>query len=709
MLKKVVQGLLIGAGAAGVALALWYFGVLDRWEYVAWNMRVNYFAPQAKTSDRIKVILIDQTSLDWGKTENAWPWPWPREVYGPIIDFCRRAGARVVAFDMLYTEPSFIDMADDEALGAAIQRSPPFIGAMVLGRQAGTTTNWPPEMPRPNLDIQGLDEWLAQVNRNRLRAPTALFPVPEIATNVALLANVMDVPDRDSVYRRASLLRVFDGETVPSLSLAIWLAGRSPEEKAGSLKIERGWLHLGQRKVPIDRQARMILNFKGRQGFHESYSAASIIQSELRLQNGEAPSVQPDGFKDAYVLMGPSAPALLDLRSTPLSKVAPGVELHAMALDNLLTQSFIRDVPRRAIYWIVLALSLFSAIVVTLCRKAWQNVLAIVVLLPAPLLAGFGAYALGWWLPVVAGAVGVAVAVVGAVVVNYATEGRQKAFIKQAFKYYLSPEVIEEILVNPAQLTLGGERRTLTLFFSDIEKFSSFSERLDPPTLTALLNDFLSDMTDIILEEGGTLDKYIGDAIVAFWNAPLTQNDHAERAVRAALRCQRKLAARRQEFMDRTGALVKMRVGINTGEVVVGNMGSRERFNYTVLGDAANLASRLEGANKAFGTYMMVSESTWALAKGLFDGRELGCLRVVGRQTPVKVFEPAALPGESAPGYFKDFEKGLALCYQGQWAQALDAFSQCPDDSAANVYADKCRLLMKEGTAWDGVWNLTEK
>jgi adenylate cyclase len=172
-----------------------------------------------------------------------------------------------------------------------------------------------------------------------------------------------------------------------------------------------------------------------------------------------------------------------------------------------------------------------------------------------------------------AGETAVALALVGATIVNYATEGRQKAFIKSAFKQYLGAEVIEQLIADPGRLQLGGERRTLTLFFSDIEKFSSFSERLDPPTLTTLLNDFLSDMTDIILEEGGYLDKYIGDAIVAFWNAPLDQADHAVRAVRSAIRCQRRLAERRDEFFQRTGALVKMRVGINTGEVVVGKHG----------------------------------------------------------------------------------------------------------------------------------------
>ncbi|MFH0880638.1 MAG: adenylate/guanylate cyclase domain-containing protein, partial [Lentisphaerota bacterium] len=625
MSKKLIQGLMVGLGAAVVALVLWEMGLLERWEAVAWNARVQFFAPHETPSPQVKVILIDQMSLDWGKRENAWPWPWPREVYGPIIDYCRRSGARSVSFDMLYTEPSINGVADDEALGGAIQREPNFVGTVVLGQEAGLTTNWPAEMPRPALKIDGMDEWLKQVNRGHLVEPAALFPIPEIGTNVALLSNVMDVPDKDSVFRRVVLFRVFDHEVVPSMGFAAWLAGRDEAEKNAPMSIEKGWFHIGDRRIPIDNRGRAILRFRGRKGFHENYNAAEIIQSELRLQAGEEPSIKnPDVFKNCYVLLGPSAPALLDLRSTPLSKVAPGVELHATALDNMLALDFFRDAPAGLVWVVVLGLAALAAVMVTMSLRVWQSVLAFVVFLPLPIAAGFGAYSEGFWFPIMVGEVGVALALVGAVVVNYATEGRQKAFIKQAFKHYLSPEVIEKIILDPSQLKLGGEKRELTIFFSDLQGFSSFSEKLDPPALTKLLNDYLSDMTDLILEEGGTLDKYEGDAIIAFWNAPMSQADHAVRACRTALRCQRKLAERREEFLQRTGAVMKMRIGMNTGDVVVGNMGSHNRFNYTILGDAANLASRLEGANKAFGTYMMVSEATWGQIKGQFPGRELG-------------------------------------------------------------------------------------
>ena len=350
----------------------------------------------------------------------------------------------------------------------------------------------------------------------------------------------------------------------------------------------------------------------------EAVSAAAVIQSELRLRDGETPPLSPEIFKDCYVFVGCSAPGLLDLRPTPVNPKCPGVVLHATFVDNLLTNSFIAEAAAPVVILGVMATALAAALSLTYGGRWWQAGPLAVVWLGVPLVIGFVAYAKGQWWPVAAHGTASALGLVGALAANYLAEGRQKAFIKQAFRHYLSGDVIEKILRDPKHLELGGEKRELTIMFTDLAGFSSFSERLGPVELTALLNDYLSEMTDIIMDEGGTLDKYEGDAIIAFWNAPLAQADHAVRACRAALRCQRRLAELRRVFQQRTGASLRMRVGLNTGEVVVGNMGSRKRFNYTILGDAANLASRLEGANKAFGTETMVSGSTWQLASAQF-------------------------------------------------------------------------------------------
>ncbi len=709
--QRAFRGLFIGIGAALIALLLWRTGVFQRWEWTTWSWRVKLFARPSPHSNDIRLILLDQASLEWGKEAMGLSWPWPREVYGPLLDFCRRGGARAAVFDVLFTEPSAYGVGDDLALAEAIRRAPPFVGALSLTESDSGIAAWPPEVKRRGIDIGNLDAWLETIPAKSAPVfPRSVFPIPEVA-GAPLLGNVMDRPDEDSIFRRASLFGVFQGRPVPSLGLAAYILSPPPEEPPpADIRIEAGSLTGGDLKIPIDTRGRALIRYRGRNNVYRPLSAAAVIQSEIRLQSKEKPVVDPAELKDAYVFFGFSAPGLLDLRSTPLSPVAPGVFIHAAVLDNLLNRDFLRDAPGGLFIAVTALLSIAAGIAVALSRKAGESVVLSAVFIPLPLIIGFGAYPLGWWWPMVAGEAAVLLALAGAVVLNYATEGRQKAFIKGAFKHYLSSAVIEKLIEDPSQLQLGGERRELSIFFSDLEGFSSISEKLNPVELTALLNDYLSDMTDIILEEGGTLDKYEGDAIIAFWNAPLVHGNHALRACRTAIRCQRKLAGRRREFKERTGAELKMRIGINTGEVVVGNMGSRERFDYTVLGDAANLASRLEGANKVFGTYLMVSEATWNAVGEAIVGRRLGRIRVVGRKTPVTVYEPGGLKGDELPPYFDDFQTGLDYCDSREWEKALEVFEGLKDDPAARSYAARCRKLIQNPEEdWDGIWKLTAK
>jgi adenylate cyclase len=720
-IQKTLLGIAVGAAAALLSLSLWMFGALDRWELATWAWRVELLARPGPATPRVKVILLDQASLDWGKAANGWSWPWPRQVYGPIIDFCRRGGARAIIFDVLYTEPSVYGVADDELLAAAMRLAPALVVPLSLGEEAGAATSWPPDIPCRFLQFGERAQGPVSQSLQRLTVPECTFPIPEVATSATLLGNVMDDPDMDGISRRVHLFRVFDGRAIPSLGLAGYLAGGGANEPgAESLdsmmkdaRIESGWFGIGRRRFPLDADQRVILRYRGPSRTHEAFSAAAVIQSEMRFREGVGPPpviADPAVFKDSFVVFGFSAQGLMDLRPTPLSRVYPGTEIHATVVDNLLSNDFLRDVPRPFVVVAVLVSALLGALTVARSRRARHSVLAFGAFLPIPAVLGLAAYEAGFWWPVVVQEGAMAAAMVGALALNYAVEGRQKAFYRHAFKHYLSPVVIDRLLEDPSRLELGGERRELSIFFSDLHGFSSISERLDPQELTALLNDYLSDMTDIILAEEGTVDKYEGDAIIAFWNAPLDQPDHALRACRAGLRCQHRLQERSREFRERAGSPVRMRIGINTGVVVVGNMGSRQRFDYTVLGDAANLASRLEGANKAFGTGIMIAESTWVQTAGQLPGREIGLLRVVGRKTPVRVFEPLPHDGRLPGDRLHRFQTGLACCYEKRWADALEVFSALDDDPVAAVYAGHCRQLLEDpASTWDGVWNLTRK
>lgn len=410
-------------------------------------------------------------------------------------------------------------------------------------------------------------------------------------------------------------------------------------------------------------------------------------------------------------LIGSTATAAADFVPTPLEERTPGINAHASIYDTIVSGELIRPASLRHNLTAILVAGL---IVTALALRFNAAVGGFIVTGLAIIYSLLNAHVI---LPqanlhlAMASPVGTMLCVfVVLTVYKEITEGRQKAFIKQAFKHYLSSHVIEQILHDPQALKLGGEKRELTIMFTDLAGFSSFSERLGPVELTALLNDYLTEMTDIIMEEGGTLDKYEGDAIIAFWNAPLTQPDHAVCACRAVLRCQRRLEELRKAYAEQTGAELRMRVGLNTGEVVVGNMGSTQRFNYTILGDAANLAARLEGANKAFGTETMISENTWRLAASEFQGRKLADLRVVGRKNPMTVYEMTGLSSESAPPEWATFAAGLDQFRAGDFVSAAETFSMLPDDPAARCYVQQCEALVAQPPEdWEGIWELTSK
>ena len=299
------------------------------------------------------------------------------------------------------------------------------------------------------------------------------------------------------------------------------------------------------------------------------------------------------------------------------------------------------------------------------------------------------------------------------ILVNFYSEGKQRRFIKHSFRHYLSPSVVDELISNPDRLKLGGQRKDLSIFFSDLQGFTAISEELDPEALAQLLNEYLTIMTDIILEEGGTIDKYEGDAIIAFWNAPLSMEDHAYRSVYAAIRCQEELDRLRAHFREKCGHDLYMRIGINTGPAVVGNFGSNKRFDYTMLGDAVNLAARLEGINKVFGTFTLVSEDTWEKVSSNIAGRFLGRIKVIGKNKSIKVYEPMsqALFFETENN-LKLFEKGRTAFEAAQFQEAIKHFEKLPDDPAAQKHLAVCLEMLQTGSCkqlQNGIWQQVNK
>lgn len=698
-----IQGLLIGIIAGTLALTLHFSGAVLWLDHPIWDFCVRHRATPSSASDKICTIVIDQHSLNQAEKVMGLTWKWPREIYAAILSFCKRGGAKVVAFDMVFTERSDDSISDDEAFGNGIAAGPPCVVALPLShKNAKLAPPWPTYAP-PCFNATKIFTRTPLLATN-ITMPRAFFPVPQITSNVTMLANVDATPDSDAIFRSINIGRIYKNHFVPTLGLAAYLAATP----AAKIKVNPGQAIIDGHHIPIDNQGRAILNFRGPSQTHQTLNAAVVLQSELRIREGGKPTLDPSILKDCYVFFGVSAPGLMDLKPTPVGRTYPGVEIHATMLDNLLANDF----GKPPATWLVVLLTLMAGLLTGLagrsCRNWQQTAILFAIAGCLPPLATYTVYPFQF--PTGSIQVAATLSLLTALIVNYAVEGRQKRFIKGAFKQYLSPAVIDKLVQDPDRLQLGGEEKCLSIFFSDIQGFTSVSEKLSPTELTNLLNTYLTAMTDIIHEEGGTIDKYEGDAIIAFWNAPLEQDDHAVRAIRASLRCQAKLKSMRPELKTICGHDIYARIGINTGPVVVGNMGSDQRFDYTFLGDAGNLAARLEGINKQFGTYLMTSHFTVTVIKDAFHLRELSRVRVVGKSQPITVFEPF-LPEDfdSRKADLETFNTALKLYYSGKFKTAAEIFNTL-DEAPAKIYAARCTKLAEQPPPdWDGIWNITEK
>ncbi|MGB8992813.1 MAG: adenylate/guanylate cyclase domain-containing protein [Desulfobaccales bacterium] len=644
--------------------------------------------PLLAASPDVVVVTVDQPDLDFFKNQGI-TWPWPRQLYAPLIDYCRRAGAQAVIFDILFTEASSYGPEDDQRLAQAAAAAGNVVVPFFLSREAKPPNPSEAELLRQaGLSIPGPPP------RDQITYRAMITPVPPLLKAAQALGNVESSPDPDGIYRRVPLVVPFKNKWLPILGFAAFHRfGNS-----GPLKFGPGALMVGGDSIPLDPQGHFLLRFRGPSRSHKRFSAANVIASESRLQQGLPPIYPLKDFAGKWVLVGLTAPGLLDLKASPVAAIYPGVEVHATLLDNLLRGDFLRPVP----WWVsaasivllattmVLVVLFFSSLAVTLA--VFTGLVLIYLTLSVV------AFWAGWWADPVLPGVPLVLSFTLSAAFSYATEGRQKLYIRRMFGQYMSGAVIDHLLQHPEKLQLGGERRRVTLFFSDLAGFTGISERLSPEIVVGLLNDYLSTMTEIILEEEGTVDKFEGDAIMAFWGAPLDQPDHAGRACRAALRQTQALVELNRRFAGLELPPLTVRIGLHTGDAIVGNLGSVKRFDYTVIGDTVNLASRLEGLNKFYGSQIMASEVTVAGCAGAVEFRELDLVAVKGRETAVRVFEVLGLTGELDPLVTRrgrDFARGLELYRRGRFPEAQAVFDAIladdPEDGPSRTFRERCR------------------
>ena len=666
-MKKIRRLFFISIPVFFIVLFFIYLGVFKQAEYFFYDDRMNRTASYFSPSDEIVLVLVDQKSLNYAASERGWTWPWPREAYAEIVDFFSGGGAKSVAFDMLFTEPSSYGDVDDKKFADSSKESGIVIQTVFFDRGQ------------------------------------RIFPIDEIASSAKLIGNVNSLPDSDGTIRRARLFYSWKNYKIPTLGIASYFVGGDEDEA-----------------LPEEINLRFIKSIDD----YLPYSAGDILKAQDDIRAGRESELHPEDFEDMYVFFGLYAPGLFDICQTPVSASYPGVGIHITLLDNILSGNRIVETGfliNALIILICIILAglpeIFSEKIKSRTASIIVNAVSFLVFVALYLFIAYYLFRLGIAIPAASVLAGMVLSFVAFLAVSYMVEGKQRRYLKNAFKQYLSPAVIEQLIADPSQLKLGGERKEISIFFSDLQGFTSISESLSPEALTELLNDYLSDMSKIILDSGGTIDKYEGDAIIAFWNAPARVEHHARSSLEAAWACQKKLEERRADFEKRAqGRPFKMRIGLNTGFAIVGNMGSVSRFDYTMLGDSVNLAARLEGLNKQFGSYTMCAEAAKKQAEEsgtILKFRELARAAVVGKSEPVVVYEVMDEKTYNEKKALLDsFDRGLKEFYAGNFKEALNIFAQTEEaDPPSKHYAEKCKTLIsqKPEGEWLGIWKADTK
>ena len=535
--------------------------------------------------------------------------------------------------------------------------------------------------------------------------------------------------DEDGIIRRAPTAIYFEGpqHVYPSLVMSAIIDILGIPSDGFDYDFEENLLRLSDttgtvvREIPIDDAGRMYVNYYGLYKTFYYLPYMYCVNPEM---------LPPDYWQDKVAIVGASLPGLMDLRNTPVQETFAGVEIHANVMQSLLKNEFVSTTDSNINLMVILLLSVVLGAVVSIPPKPLWS-------LPVPILgiAGWVIFTYTQFLgqllmwDIVRPVIAIGGSYLGFFLYNFLVAEKDKRFLKNTFSTYISPELIDQMYENKEEPQLGGNEGYHTAFFTDIQSFSAFSEKLSAADLVELLNDYLTEMTDILLDNKGTLDKYIGDAIVAFYGAPAPVEDHEYWACLTAIIMQKRLAELREKWQgegDRWPEIVhhmQNRIGINTGQMVTGNMGSSMRMNYTMMGDTVNLAARLEASAKQYGVYIQVADESYKACKDRFIWRDLDFVIVMGKTEPAQVFELIDVEGQMPDGYDKllpAYHEAVDLYRKQEWKKAIDAFKTSDEledmfpgrkTNPSQVYIPRCEHYQENppGDDWDGSWALTKK
>ncbi len=712
---KIMSGALLGIVAAVVVwLLAKYFAPNLFYTYEAktydWRM-TKKFSPDMPTIDDIIIVDIDERSNQkLGKYSQ-----WPREYHSRLVKFLHDAGALAVGLDILY-DPDTWHPEQDVEFVQTVKQSGNVYTALYFAQ--ADSDNWRPVMTEEpaGFDAEKFYYQLPlpeiQKFRKEERLESGFFELLNAARGCGHVNFNADV---DGVVRSIHLFTNFNNHLYPALAFKIFMDLIGTDSL--SIDNQRHVISLfgqGERltDIPVDEHGNMLINYVGP---YKSFRYISFYD----VLNAKERNLPPEIFENKIVLLGTSLAGLFDLRNVPFMQAFPGVEIHANIMYTLFQQNFIHRIAPWKSFLIMIALGAVIGILISYTGPVLSIILIVLAGLGYIVAAAMIFLSQNLWIEMITPILTLLFTFTFVYMYRYMTEERNKRFIRSTFSHFVTKAVVDELLANPDKIKLGGEKKVCTVMFSDVAGFTTISENLDPEELVHLLNEYLTEMTNIVFKYDGMLDKYEGDAIMAVFGAPIDRGNHAFNACATALDMQERLVAMREMWRKAGKPELRARIGINTGPMVVGNMGSETRFDYTVMGDAVNLGARLEPANKEYGTLIMIGEETYKYAGDTIIVRALDLLRVKGKNEPVKVYE---LLGTAEKGISDEmrrvvelFDKGFNYYLQQNWDWAIKYFQQAlaikPDDGPSSRYIARCEQFKQNppGDDWDGVYTMKTK
>ncbi|MEW6102505.1 MAG: adenylate/guanylate cyclase domain-containing protein [bacterium] len=653
-------------------------------EWASLNFR--FISTKEKRKSVIEDVVVIDIDNDTLRSLGRWQ-NWPRRYYAEVIDYVKKDGVKAVGFDIFFPEHS--NPEDDNILVETTKRAGNVIHSFFFPETSETKEEY-------NLDL--MKKFSFPLPKGPFQKNKAITPpIMEIQKTAEGIGYDNKYSDEDGNTRLIPLLAKYNDRLYLSFSLATICSVLNVQPD--QIKLKGNYLLLSdKKKIPVEEGAKMWIRYLGEARTFRFVSFHNVLKK--RIAEGY--------FKNKIAIIGGSAEGLFDIMSNPFSSVYPGVETQATIIHNILNNNFMIQTSIKTNMLIVLLLGiiigLFSSIL-----SLKKGILVMAGLLFGYLTTSIILFKNGLIIPMVSPSFSMGFTFLSVWLWRFQTEEKEKKRVRGMFSRYVSKEVVEQLVSNPDAFSIGGKRVEISVLFSDICGFTTLSEKLQAEEIVSLLNEYFTAMNQVIFKHKGTLDKYIGDAIMVFYGAPLYPEEHAKRAVLTALEMIRELNRLKKEWKARGKEELDIGIGINTGEAVVGNIGSDIQTNYTVIGDEVNLASRLEGMTRKYNSQIIISKATYEQIKDEILSREVDIIVVKGKSRPVMIYEPIGLIADVSDSKKKELEifiNGLSFYKERKWKEASDVFSTIMNDGIARMYFMRCQdySLNPPPDDWDGVY-----